>query len=55
VVQRNNHEKVLLDSQQLSGPAPDWWDAYMEAYEDPESINYPKFRALSMHIMFPKE
>jgi hypothetical protein len=36
---------VLLTSHQLSGPAADWWDAYVEAYEKPESINWPEFRA----------
>jgi hypothetical protein len=45
VVQRNNREKVLLASHQLSGPAADWWDAYVEAHEEPESINWPEFRA----------
>jgi hypothetical protein len=45
VVQCNNHEKVLLASHHLSGPTADWWDAYVEAHEEPESINYPKFRA----------
>jgi hypothetical protein len=45
VVQCNNHEKVLLASHQLSGPATDWWDAYVEAHEEPESINWPEFRA----------
>jgi hypothetical protein len=45
VVQCNNHEKVLLASDQLSSPATDWWDAYVEAYEEPESINWPEFRA----------
>jgi hypothetical protein len=45
VVQWNNHEKVLLASHQLSGPAADWWDAYVEAHEEPESINWPEFRA----------
>jgi hypothetical protein len=45
VVQCNNHEKVLLASHQLSGPAADWWDAYMEAHEEPESINWPEFKA----------
>jgi hypothetical protein len=45
VVQCNNHEKVLLASHQLSGPTVDWWDAYVEAHEEPESINWPKFRA----------
>jgi hypothetical protein len=39
VVQYNNHDKVLLVSHQLSGPAADWCDAYMEAHEEPESIN----------------
>jgi hypothetical protein len=41
----NNHEKVLLASHQLSGPTADWWDAYVEAHEEPESINWPEFRA----------
>jgi hypothetical protein len=45
VVQCNNREKVLLDSHQLSSPAADWWDAYVEAHEEPESINWPEFRA----------
>jgi hypothetical protein len=45
VVQCNNHEKVLLASHQLSGPATDWRDAYVEAHEEPESINWPEFRA----------
>jgi hypothetical protein len=41
VVQCNNHEKVLL----LSGPIADWWDAYVEAHEKLESINWSEFRA----------
>jgi hypothetical protein len=45
VLQCNNSEKVLLASHQLSGPAPDWWDAYMEAHEEPESMNWLEFRA----------
>jgi hypothetical protein len=45
VVQRNNCEKMLLASHQLSGPIAVWWDAYMEAHEEPESINWPEFRA----------
>jgi hypothetical protein len=45
VVQCNNHEKVLLASHQLSGPTSDWWDAYVEAPEEPESMNWMKFRA----------
>jgi hypothetical protein len=45
VVQCNNHEKVLLASHQLFGPASDWWDAYVETHEEPESINWSEFRA----------
>jgi hypothetical protein len=44
-VQCNNHEKVLLASHQLFGHVADWWDAYVEAHEEPESINWLKFRA----------
>jgi hypothetical protein len=43
VVQCNNHERVLLASHQFSGPAADWWDAYVEAHEEPESINWLEF------------
>jgi hypothetical protein len=39
VIQCNNHEKVLLASHQLSGPTADWLDAYVEAHEEPKSIN----------------
>jgi hypothetical protein len=45
VVHCNNREKVLLASHQLSGPAADWCDAYVEVHKEPESINWPKFRA----------
>jgi hypothetical protein len=45
VVQCNNHENVLLASHQLSGPAADLWDAYVEAHEEPESNNWPELRA----------
>jgi hypothetical protein len=38
---------VLLASHQLSGPAADWWDAYVEAHEEPDSINWSEFRAAS--------
>jgi hypothetical protein len=39
VVQCNNRERVLLASHQLSGLVADWWDAYVEAHEELESIN----------------
>jgi hypothetical protein len=46
VVQCDNQEKVLLDSHHLSGPTADWWDAYVEADEESESINWPEFRVV---------
>jgi hypothetical protein len=45
VVQCNNCKEVLLAPQEISSPATDSWDAYVEALEKPESINWPKFRA----------
>jgi hypothetical protein len=44
VVQCNNREKVLFALHQLEGPVVDWWDAYVEAHEEPESINWQEFR-----------
>jgi hypothetical protein len=46
-------EKVLQASHQLSGPVADWWDAYVEAHEEPKSINCHSLELLSVHIMFP--
>jgi hypothetical protein len=37
-------EKILFASHQLVGPATDWWDAYIEAHEEPESINWQEFK-----------
>jgi hypothetical protein len=39
VVQCNKHERVLLASHQLVGPTADWWHAYVEAHEEPDTIN----------------
>jgi hypothetical protein len=44
VVQCNNREKVLFAAHQLVGPASDWWDAYVEAHEEPKTINWQKFK-----------
>jgi phosphoketolase len=44
VVQHNNRNKVLFASRQLEGPAADWWDAYVDAHEEPESINWKEFK-----------
>jgi hypothetical protein len=52
VVQCNNREKVLLASHQLTGPIADWWDAYVEAYEEPDTINWNEFKMVfqSHHV-----
>jgi hypothetical protein len=44
VVQCNNREKVLFASHQLVGHAADWWDAYVEAHEELERINWQEFK-----------
>jgi hypothetical protein len=44
VIQCNNSEKVLFASHQLEGPAADWWDAYVEAHEELENINWQDFK-----------
>jgi hypothetical protein len=44
VVQCNNMEKVLFALHQLVGPTVDWWDAYVEAHEEPKSINWQEFK-----------
>jgi hypothetical protein len=55
LVQCNNCEKVPLVSHQLSDPTADWWDAHMDAHEEPESINWPEFRATFYVHRIPKE
>jgi hypothetical protein len=42
-VQCNNRKKVLFAPHQLEGPTVDWWDAYVEAHEELESINWQEF------------
>jgi hypothetical protein len=44
VVQCNNRERVLFAAHQLVGPAANWWDAYVEAHEEPETINWQEFK-----------
>jgi hypothetical protein len=44
VVQCNNRQKVLLASHQLIGPAADWWDVYVEAHEESDTINWNGFK-----------
>jgi hypothetical protein len=31
-------------SHQLIVPAADWWDAYVEAHEEPDTINWNEFK-----------
>jgi hypothetical protein len=40
VVQCNNRERVLFTAHQLVEPTADWWDVYVEAHEEPETINW---------------
>jgi hypothetical protein len=44
VVQCTNREMVLFAAHQLVGHAMDWWDAYVEAHEEPKTINWQEFR-----------
>jgi hypothetical protein len=44
VVQCNNREKVLFVAHQLVEPATNWWDVYVEAHEEPETINWQEFK-----------
>jgi hypothetical protein len=39
-----NREKVLFASHQLEGSTADLWDAYVEAHEEPKSINWQEFK-----------
>jgi hypothetical protein len=54
VVQCNNREKVLLASHQLIGPAADWWDTYIEAHEEPNTINWNEFKMPSHSHHIPQ-
>jgi hypothetical protein len=50
VVQCKNREMVLFTSHLLEGPASDWWDAYDDAHEEPDSIYWQEFRtAFHLH------
>jgi hypothetical protein len=44
IVQCNNCENVLFASHQLESSAADWWDAYVEAHEESENINWQEFK-----------
>jgi hypothetical protein len=40
VVQYTNRERALFAAHQLVGPTADWWDTYVEAHEESETINW---------------
>jgi hypothetical protein len=42
----------MLASHQLISPAADWWDAYVEAHDELDSINWNEFKAVfrSHHV-----
>jgi hypothetical protein len=40
VVQCSNWERVLFASHQLEGPASEWWDTYVNAYEARDFGNF---------------
>jgi hypothetical protein len=42
-VQCSNWERVPFASHQLEGPTSEWWDVYVNAHEDLESINWQEF------------
>jgi hypothetical protein len=44
VDQCTNRERVLFPTHQLVGPAANWWDTYVEAHEEPKTINWQEFR-----------
>jgi hypothetical protein len=44
VVHCNNRERVWFAAHQLVGPATDWWDVYVEAHEEAETINWQEFK-----------
>jgi hypothetical protein len=43
-VQCSNRERVLFASHQLEGSASEWWDAYVNAHEEPHNIEWQEFR-----------
>jgi hypothetical protein len=49
VMQSNNREVVLFASHKLEGPASDLWDAYVDAHEEPASINWQELR-IAFHL-----
>jgi hypothetical protein len=38
IAQCSDREKVLYTSGHLTGPATDWWDSYVVAHDDADTI-----------------
>ncbi|CAN6234525.1 unnamed protein product [Urochloa humidicola] len=44
IAQCNDREKVLYASGRLEGTASNWWDAYVAAHQDAQTITWQKFQ-----------
>nr|CAB3480141.1 unnamed protein product [Digitaria exilis] len=44
IAQCTDREKVLYASGRLEGPAADWWDAYINAHNAPDTITWQQFQ-----------
>ena len=54
IVQCTTREKVLYASGRLEGTASDWWDAYIAAHADPNTITWQEFRSKFREQHIPK-
>jgi predicted transcriptional regulator len=54
VIECTNRERVLFVAHQLVGPTVYWWDGYVKAQKEPETINWQKFKNnfSSHHVPF---
>jgi hypothetical protein len=54
IAQCTDREKVLYASGSLEGTAADWWDAYIAAHDNPDTINWQEFRSKFREQHIPK-
>ena len=54
IVQCTDRDKVLYASGRLEGTATDWWDAYIAAHADPNTITWQEFRSKFREQHIPK-
>jgi len=54
IVQCTDRDKVLYASGRLEGTAADWWDAYIAAHVDPNTITWKEFRSKFREQHIPK-